>query len=569
MEDDSDMPSFWSVFQAVDSQGHISSKAYSCGSDVQQAYSHAIKDHNNFELRVIYSRSHSSTTGTAAGTAERMQEAGALKHGGGAGSTAVGDSFSSKGVSGQLMLGMLEFRFSHNTGVDHNMQLIGVPNFLPSSSEPLNFYFATLKELGPASDGSTTGGLTRPASTLGSAASAGVVATKVGASSGYSSSSTAGAAYRMMPNNEASTEVRLGPLLGKGAFGRVFRGMWNGAQVAIKIIKFEEDVYDSRATSGPQHQRDYLDPSQEQTPWLRRSRREALQEGLLQSRISHPNIVRTFHHFDRPAPMTDDESDDGHDDGDACASAVMGGSTPGGQQASREAGSRAGGGHRPRKMEAWLVLEFCNRGCVADAIYKGWFRRGHILGQMGATGAFGLSERAVVATAREIASAMAYLHHEGILHGDLTGSNVLLTASSEPLGGDTGEDKRKFTAKVSDFGLSHLVSDDDSISTTCYGTATHMAPEVLIEERMGKASDVYSFGVVLWEMIQGHRPYPGLSHGQVLQAVGAGRLLEVPSHTPESLKPLLAHCLDPQESARPRFSEILHHLEDMEKVVPW
>jgi hypothetical protein len=22
-----------------------------------------------------------------------------------------------------------------------------------------------------------------------------------------------------------------------------------------------------------------------------------------------------------------------------------------------------------------LVLEFCNRGCVADAISKGWFRR--------------------------------------------------------------------------------------------------------------------------------------------------------------------------------------------------
>jgi hypothetical protein len=25
-------------------------------------------------------------------------------------------------------------------------------------------------------------------------------------------------------------------------------------------------------------------------------------------------------------------------------------------------------------METWLVLEFCNRGCISDAVDKGWFR---------------------------------------------------------------------------------------------------------------------------------------------------------------------------------------------------
>ena len=31
-------------------------------------------------------------------------------------------------------------------------------------------------------------------------------------------------------------DVQLGPLLGQGSFGRVYRGVWQGAAVAIKVI---------------------------------------------------------------------------------------------------------------------------------------------------------------------------------------------------------------------------------------------------------------------------------------------------------------------------------------------
>jgi serine/threonine protein kinase len=62
-----------------------------------------------------------------------------------------------------------------------------------------------------------------------------------------------------------------------------------------------------------------------------------------------------------------------------------------------------------------MVMEFCDRGCLQDAIDRGWLRterdclhsKPHML--------------SVVATALEVASAMAYLHAHDILHGDLTG----------------------------------------------------------------------------------------------------------------------------------------------------
>ena len=74
------------------------------------------------------------------------------------------------------------------------------------------------------------------------------------------------------------------------------------------------------------------------------------------------------------------------------------------------------------------------------------------------------------ATAHEIAAALAYLHSQDLLHGDLTGGNILLASSDA--------DERGFTAKVADFGLSRTLGSEP-VDTGTYGTVTHMPPELL------------------------------------------------------------------------------------------
>jgi serine/threonine protein kinase len=86
-------------------------------------------------------------------------------------------------------------------------------------------------------------------------------------------------------------------------------------------------------------------------------------------------------------------------------------------------------------QQVWILLELCDRGSLQDAIDRGAFRAV----RMGRAGSQA-DMPAVVTTALEVASAMAYLHSVDILHGDLTAGNILLVSDHE--------DPRGFAAKA-------------------------------------------------------------------------------------------------------------------------
>lgn len=102
-------------------------------------------------------------------------------------------------------------------------------------------------------------------------------------------------------------------------------------------------------------------------------------------------------------------------------------------------------------QEVWMVLEFCNRGTLSDAIQRGWL----LSVRDGAPQPGQLDLLRALATAREVARAMEYLHSQSVLHGDLNGNNILLAGAA--LAPD-GVDRRGFTAKVADFGLSRIIT---------------------------------------------------------------------------------------------------------------
>jgi len=107
-----------------------------------------------------------------------------------------------------------------------------------------------------------------------------------------------------------------------------------------------------------------------------------------------------------------------------------------------------------------------------------------------------------IAIVRECLAGLAALHREGVVHGDIKSSNIMV--------------KRTGNAKIIDIG-SALELDDMPPTRTC--TPAYAAPEVLEGRENTPRSDLASLGYVLIEMLSGQPPFVGLdSYRDLLEA---------------------------------------------------
>jgi serine/threonine protein kinase len=183
----------------------------------------------------------------------------------------------------------------------------------------------------------------------------------------------------------------------------------------------------------------------------------------------------------------------------------------------------------------------------------------------------GLNLAAIFTTSQEVAAALHHLHNCGVVHGDLSAFNVLLS-SHGPKAAAAG---RGWSVRVADFGLCRLLAADgstlvdDRSTPRPHGTPGYMAPEVLRGVPPTAAADVYSFGVLLWQMCTGRRPWSGLSPQQVAQAVMAGgNVLQAGTASiPGALRELLGRCLCPHPAGRPTCKQLLAELGPVVELI--
>lgn len=154
--------------------------------------------------------------------------------------------------------------------------------------------------------------------------------------------------------------------------------------------------------------------------------------------------------------------------------------------------------------------------------------------------------------AEEVALALAYVHAAadpagrplGLVHRDVSPSNVLVSRHGEVKLGDLGVAKATRLADVTRANVHK-------------GKYAYMSPEQVAGAPIGPGSDQFALGVVLAEMLTGERPFDGATPIETMERVRAAAAPELPG-VPARLADVVRRCLSPEPAARFHDATLLY-----------
>uniref|UniRef100_A0A8C1DIH5 Serine/threonine-protein kinase PLK4 n=2 Tax=Cyprinus carpio TaxID=7962 RepID=A0A8C1DIH5_CYPCA len=144
----------------------------------------------------------------------------------------------------------------------------------------------------------------------------------------------------------------------------------------------------------------------------------------------------------------------------------------------------------------------------------------------------------------QIVKGMLYLHTHGIMHRDLTLSNLLLTTS--------------MNIKIADFGLATQLKLPSEKHFTMCGTPNYISPEVATRSAHGLESDVWSLGCMFYAFLTSRPPFDTDTVKHTLNKVVLGDY-QMPTHISAEAQDLIQQLLQKNPALRPSLSAVLDH----------
>ncbi|CAM4552611.1 tyrosine-protein kinase TXK isoform X2 [Caretta caretta] len=184
----------------------------------------------------------------------------------------------------------------------------------------------------------------------------------------------------------------------------------------------------------------------------------------------------------------------------------------------------------------YIVTEFMENSCLLNYLRQ---RQGR------------LNKEMLLSMCQDVCEGMEYLERNRFIHRDLAARNCLVNA--------------KNIVKISDFGMTRYVLDDEYISSS--GTKFPVkwsSPEVFHFNKYSSKSDVWSFGVLMWEVFtEGKMPFENKSNSEVVHEISEGYRLYQPYLASLTVYKIMYSCWHEKPAGRPAFAELLQTLTDI------
>jgi serine/threonine protein kinase len=104
-----------------------------------------------------------------------------------------------------------------------------------------------------------------------------------------------------------------------------------------------------------------------------------------------------------------------------------------------------------------------------------------------------LESGAVLSILRQTATALDYAHKKGIVHRDIKPANILIHEGT--------------VAKIADFGVAKILSQQMTHTGVMMGTPNYMSPEQVQGHAVDGRADQFSLAVIAYEVLTGEKPF--------------------------------------------------------------
>jgi NIMA (never in mitosis gene a)-related kinase 1/4/5 len=137
-----------------------------------------------------------------------------------------------------------------------------------------------------------------------------------------------------------------------------------------------------------------------------------------------------------------------------------------------------------------------------------------------------IAEAQIIKWLLQLALALNYLHHHGVIHRDLKPMNVMLTEGGDLL-------------KLADFGLAINIEQrlkNAKDQTDEAGTPYYIAPEIIQREAYSYPADCWSLGVIIYQLMALDRPFHGSNATDLVKSILSTEPAPLSTHYSEDLK---------------------------------